>query len=54
MSFENQSNEIIAKEIVIAVIQRIELDKQINLDQIPEYVSDMYKTIYNTVCETVK
>jgi hypothetical protein len=49
MSVESQSNDVIAKEITIAVIQSMEIGKYVDKDKIPSYVSNLYQTILKSV-----
>lgn len=43
------TDEVIAKEITIAVISSIELGKCMDTEDIPPYVSNLYKTILKAV-----
>ncbi len=49
MSTESQANDIIAKEITIAVVQSMEICKYLEPKDIPGYVTELYKTILQTV-----
>ncbi len=51
MSTDSQANDIIAKEITIAIIQSMEIGKLVETEQIPEYASNLYKTILKAVNE---
>lgn len=51
MATESQTAEVIAKEIVVATIQSMDLGKNMIANEVPEFISNLYKTILKTVNE---